>query len=341
MSLHKGTIAFIETACKDQIKEVQAISGSGSPRLYHRIILNGNKTVILTQNPFIAENETFFYIQNLWSQNGINVPSLLAIDPTRKMYLQEDIGNLSLLQLLNQKGLTEEVQQYYIQSLQQLSALQLNLSQKTDFTNCYDFQKFDFTVVQNDLFYAKNYFWDYLNLPYQKGKFIEAINSLSMAITDLPSHFFLYRDFQARNLMIHNEKVYFIDFQGGMRGFIGYDVVSLLHQAKANLSVEVKQKLKEIYFERFLEKGILDRSQLEKGYYLALILRTFQLLGAYGLRGLVEKKQHFIESIFIHLENLKLLLNQGVFSDFPYLEQVCHQLFLEDLSSIINEKIKS
>lgn len=336
MKLSNPEIAFVENFLHKKVEEVQLIANSGSSRKYYRLFTEGKKTYILTGNSFTEENASFFYFHDVFEQNGVFVPKLLAVSPQEGFYLQADLGDENLLHVLQREGYTSSVYALYEKSLKQLAHLQISTKDKIDYSRCYDFQKFDQKVVQNDLFYFKDYFLERLQISYRKANLIEEIHQLAEAISTLPDWYFLYRDFQSRNILIQDNEPYFIDFQGGMKGFLGYDLVSLLYQAKANLPEDWRESLKDFYFGIFEKQERLSRESLEESFRLSLILRFFQLLGAYGLRGLVERKPHFLESILLHLEQIPILLDRNYLDDFPYL-----QFLIQTISEPeIFEKIK-
>lgn len=329
-------IAFVKDYVQKDISKVEFIKGSGSNRKYYRLFFQDAASMILTDNNFSKENQSFFYLTHLFAKDKFFVPKILAIDESQIYYLQEDLGAISLFDKLQKEGFTEIVFSLYQKSLEALADLQIRLSKQIDYSMLYDFQQFDEKVVFNDLFYFKNFFLDRLDIAYQKAELIESFQSIAKAVTGLPKGFFLYRDFQSRNIMIHEGHTYFIDYQGGMRGFIGYDVVSLLYQAKAQLPSMWQEKLKDIYFEAFLSNNVLTDRELTKGFELGMILRFFQVFGTYGLRGLLERKAHFLDSILFNIKNLELLLERGLLKDYTYLEKIAVEL----TSPITEQKIK-
>lgn len=314
-------IFFIEDIIKSKISKIDAIHNSGSNRQYFRVFSNEN-SFIFTNSLNIEENNSFFYFSKSLYANDFLVPKLLAIHENQKWYLQEDIGNMALLDFVLENNYNINSYNFYEKSLKELARLQLFSKTNIDFNQCYDFKTFDEKVVLNDLFYFKNYFLDKLDIPYKKSQLINEFQSITVEIKSINSDYFLYRDFQGRNIYIHNDKPYFIDFQGGMQGFIGYDLVSLLWQAKANLPMEWKEKLKNYYFDFFINTNEMTLQELQHQYDLALVLRFYQLLGAYGLRGLVEKKKHFLESILHHLGNLEYLIKNNLLKKHPELHRI-------------------
>ena len=165
-------------------------------------------------------------------------------------------------------------------------------------------------AVITDLLYYKYYFLDTLQYPYDKQALIDEFELLSDQLSDSHFNYFLFRDFQSRNIIVKNDEVFFIDFQGGMKGGMPYDVASLLWQAKAELSNEWKERLLNDYIkeaEQVLSETI-DATLFKKQYHGFVLLRLLQVLGAYGFRGLFERKAHFLTSIPLGLRNLKSFL---------------------------------
>lgn len=315
-------VEFAESVLENEyILRYESINNSGSNRQYYRIFTE-TKSYILTENDFIAENQSFVYFANLFKSQQIYVPNLIGVNQDYSAYLQEDIGDSSLLEVLIKDGFNDLTLQLYQQSLSELAHLQISTKGQIDYKNCFDFNIFDEKVVMNDLFYFKDFFVERLKIPYCKKQLITEFFQIAGTIKTFDNRYFLYRDFQARNIFIRNIQPYFIDFQGGMQGFIGYDLVSLIWQAKANLPDDWKNQLKKHYAQKFIEKNLITKNQFDIQYNTSLILRFYQILGAYGLRGLVEKKQHFMESILLHLKNLDFLLNQNSLSPYPEMERL-------------------
>ena len=326
--ISQEAIFFIEEAIKSKISKIDAIHNSGSNRQYFRIY-SEKKTYIFTNSLNTQENKSFFYFSKNFYANDFLVPKVLAIHENKEWYLQEDIGNKALLDYVLENNYSDVAFDFYEKSLKELAKLQIFSKNKIDFEKCYDFKIFDEKVVWNDLFYFKNYFLDKLDIAYKKSTLIDEFQLIANKIKSFKMDYFLYRDFQARNIYIYNKKPYFIDFQGGMQGFIGYDLVSLLWQAKANLPNEWKEKLKNYYFDFFINANEMTLLELQKQYDLALVLRFYQLLGAYGLRGLVEKKSHFLESILYHLKNLEYLIKNNLVIEYPELHRIT-KFFVSD-----------
>ena len=337
--LPKEAILFIEEAIKSQITSIDAIHNSGSNRQYYRIF-SKNASFIFTDSKNTAENQSFFYFSKIFKTNDFLVPNLIAVHQNQEYYLQEDIGNQSLLDDLLNNNYHINTFNFYQKSIENLAQLQLFSKENIDFNQCYDFKVFDEKVVWNDLFYFKNYFLDKIDIPYKKSCLIDDFQKITTKINHFKKDYFLYRDFQARNIYIHQNEPYFIDFQGGMQGFLGYDLVSLLWQAKANLPLAWKEELKDSYFNIFSKVNEIEKDELQNQYETSLVLRFYQLLGAYGLIGLVEKKSHFIESILHHLENLDYLLQNNLLVEYPELERVTQFFVSKEGKNLIKNIVK-
>jgi len=209
-------------------------SGSGSNRSYFRLEKD-NKTYVVTYNSDLRENEAFFYLHDYFALRNIPLPKLFYISNDRTIYIQQDLGDLNLLQMLKSKGLTEEVQKMYFVSLSELAKMQTSARQ-LNYSKCYPRASFDDQSILWDLNYFKYYFLKVSGLQFDEQKLENDMQYLaqdfSVKETD---NAFMFRDFQARNIQIYENRPWFIDFQGGRRGPIAYDLASLLYQASANL----------------------------------------------------------------------------------------------------------
>ena len=288
---------------------IQKIPQSGGDRMYFRIILE-NQSWIATYNLNSKENQTFIYFAHHFYEKGMPVPKVLAVNEQQTVYLQEDFGSVSLLDVLEKEGKTEAVFLLFQKSLTALAKLQIKGAKGLDYNRCITSKYFGKHSILTDLLYYKYYFLDTLQHPYDKQALIDEFEIVSDQLA--VSHYdnFMFRDFQSRNIMVKNGEVFFIDFQGGMQGGLPYDVASLLWQAKAELSNEWKEKLLNHYISelQILLPTPLNVADFKKQYHGFVLLRLLQVLGAYGFRGLFERKAHFLTSIPLGLENLKNFL---------------------------------
>lgn len=285
---------------------------SGSERRYFRL-QGPQDSVIGTYGNNLKENEAFFYFSDHFKKKGLAVPEIFAISEDRQFYLQEDFGDASLLHHLESKGFTEEVYQLFAKTTAALAELQVKGDEGLNYNKCLTNKEFGKQAILADLLYFKYYFLDALRRPYDKQKLIDDFEALSNYLTRTEYQYFLFRDFQSRNIMVSEDRqVHFIDYQGGMKGAPQYDLASLLWQARANLSADWKLRLLEEYMDAF-EKTIdskIDRKLFKSQYNGYVLIRLLQVLGAYGFRGLFERKAQFLTSIPLALRNLKEFLSQ-------------------------------
>jgi aminoglycoside/choline kinase family phosphotransferase len=290
--------------------QINKIPQSGGDRMYFRI-MQGAQSWIATYNLNIKENETFIYFAEHFHAKALPVPKVLAINKDKSIYIQADLGNVSLLEVLEKEGKTDHVFSLFQKSLKALAKLQVHGGQGLDYNHCLTSKEFGKHSILTDLLYYKYYFLDTLQYPYDKQALIDEFELLSDKLASKDLNHFLFRDFQSRNIIVNNDEVYFIDFQGGMQGGLSYDVASLLWQAKAELSNEWKEKLVDYYISEVqqLLPTPMDAVKFKEQYNGFVLLRLLQVLGAYGFRGLFERKAHFLTSIPLGLKNLKNFLS--------------------------------
>ena len=288
---------------------MEKIPQSGSNRIYFRLSA-GDRSFIATYNENVRENRTFIHFARHFREQGCPVPEIYAINESYTIYLQEDFGDISLLNELESQGHHSPVYELFRQSLQELALLQIRGDEGLDYSWSITSREFGKQAILSDLLYFKYYFLDTLEIPYDKEKLIDDFDALSTYLTHVDHKYFMFRDFQSRNVMVKGGRVHFIDFQGGMKGALQYDVASMLWQAKAELSDEWKDKLLDYYIdcvETILQKKV-DRSRFVSQYNGYVLIRLLQVLGAYGFRGLFERKAHFLTSIPLALRNFKWFL---------------------------------
>ncbi|MEP7278912.1 MAG: RNase adapter RapZ [Bacteroidota bacterium] len=293
---------------KEPVVRVEKIPQSGSDRIYFRINTTG-PSYIATYGNNTRENETFIYFSNHFREAGCPVPEIYCVNEANTLYLQEDFGDVSLLNKLEEHGFSDYVYGLFRQSLQQLARLQIKGGQGIDYNYCLTAKEFGKQAILSDLLYFKYYFLDTLRYAYDKQALLDDFEALSNYLTHAENKHFMFRDFQSRNVMIKDDKVHFIDYQGGMRGALQYDVASLLWQARAELPEEWKNSLLEYYID---EANTLLETPADKTIFIAqyngyVLIRLLQVMGAYGFRGLFERKAQFLTSIPLALRNLKTL----------------------------------
>jgi aminoglycoside/choline kinase family phosphotransferase len=305
---------------------IDVLPQSGSERRYFRLYDSNGSSVMGTYGANIQENETFFYFSDFFFEKNLCVPEIYAVSKDKKFYLQQDFGDTSLLNKLESLGYTGEVYDLFKTSLSALAGLQVKGDAGLNYNLCLTSKEFGRQAIMADLLYFKYYFLDALRKPYDKQKLIKDFEALSNYLTHTEYKYFMFRDFQSRNILIKaDSSVGFIDYQGGMKGAPQYDVASMLWQAKASLTDEWKDNLLNDYMDAF-EQMIqlpLDRTVFKSQYNGYVLIRLLQVLGAYGFRGLFERKAHFLTSIPLALENLKSFLqNQSIGITVPQFRKV-------------------
>lgn len=296
---------YCATALSEPITQFDILPLSGSDRRYFRVHTAG-KTYIACYGKNIKENKTFLYFTKHFRRHGAPLPGIFHVNGEQNIYIQEDLGSISLLDVLESEGYTPHVYSLFQKSLRVLAQMQVKGGADVDYSQCLTAKEFGKQAILSDLLYFKYYFLDALGIPYDKQQLIEDFEALSNYLSHTEFKFFMFRDFQSRNIMIRNDEVFFIDYQGGMRGALQYDAASLLWQAKAELSDEWKNNLLDDYIS-YLDEVLphpADRTVFISQYNGFVLIRLLQVLGAYGFRGLFERKAHFLTSIPLALKNL-------------------------------------
>ncbi len=293
--------------------QVNRLQTSGSNREYFRMSDN-QETVIGAYHPNAQENRAFITFTHHFMKHGLPVPEIIMEDLEQGVYLLEDLGDLTLFDLVlnskNLEGFDNNLLGLYQQVIDKLIIFQLIAGKDLDYSVCYPSPVFDRQSITWDLNYFKYNFLKLAGTAFDE-KLLEAdFQALISFLLEENKDFFIYRDFQARNIMIRNEKPHFIDYQGGRKGPLQYDLASLLFQVKADIPFEIREQLLDYYLDQAGKIIPLDNNRFKKYYYGFVLLRMLQVMGAYGLRGLFERKPHFINSIPYAVNNFNWLLNQ-------------------------------
>lgn len=283
---------------------------SGSYRKYFRI-QSANHQAIGVYNSDKSENKAFITFTKHFLTQKLNVPHLYAENLKDNVYLLQDLGDENLFSFLpdnkTDDKFSEKTIEFYKTALNELIKFQIKASSKLDYSVCYPRNSFDRQSMMWDLHYFKYYFLKLTQTPFNEQRLEDDFNSFADFLLEANNEFFMYRDFQSRNIMIKNGKLYFIDYQGGRKGALQYDVASLLYDAKANVPQNVRELLLEFYLSNLPEAIEVSTNDFLKYYYGFVLIRIMQALGAYGFRGIYEKKAHFLKSIPYALNNIKYL----------------------------------
>lgn len=330
---------FFENYTGKQPSELITLAQSGSARV--NFIAKTDKKFIITYNENIAENESFLYYSDLFSDLKLNTPKIFAVSDDRKMYIQEFLGDNTLSEIISKEGLSEYVKYLVKQTLQKLYQLQISTQNKIDFTKTFEYESYDELPVMHDLYYFKNFVADVLELKYHKSTLLKEFKKIVALIESLEPKGLMIRDFQARNIMVNDQKeVSFIDYQSAMKGPLMYDVISFLFQAKANFPEDFKNEMLNLYTNQFANQEIKDK--LNFSVKPIQLMRFLQVLGAYGFRGLIQRKPHFISSIEKGIENITAFAqNWENMNDYPELEKMINQLNTDKTELKIKEILNS
>lgn len=319
---------------------IEPLPGAGSNRKYFR--LKGKESLIGVYGTSTEENRAFIYMARHFSQKGLPVPRILAEAADQSAYLQDDLGDISLFQLIKQGresgNFSDEETNILKQTIRLLPQIQFEGSKDMDFSYCYPLATFNHRSVLWDLNYFKYCFLKATGLEFQENLLEDDFERMADTLLQIEPQVFMYRDFQSRNIMIREEKPYFIDFQGGRKGPFYYDVASFLWQAKANYPDSLRQELLDEYLDALRPYHAIDKEQFLTTLRHFVLFRTLQVLGAYGFRGYFEKKAHFIQSVPYAIENLRQLLETD-FPEYPYLCLMLRKLTeLPQFASIRNRR---
>lgn len=277
-------------------EEISMLPPSGSYRSYCRFKA-GDKSALGAWNADARENEAFLSFTTSFYNQGIQVPEIYLVNEIEGVYLLEDLGNTMLFDCVNNHIFDDILRTLYKKSLLGLIDLQLKGKSCIDYTKCYPRSAFDLDSMMWDLNYFKYYFLKLVRIPFDEQALEYDFRRFTDYLLKEDSDYFLFRDFQTANIMIMDETPYFIDYQGGRRGALQYDPASLLFDAKAKLPKEVRKELIDYYLEELSKKTEVNKKEFLDYYQGFVLIRLMQAMGAFGFRGIVEKKPGFMESI--------------------------------------------
>ncbi|HBI81313.1 MAG TPA: phosphotransferase [Bacteroidales bacterium] len=309
---------------------------SGSARVYYRIT-SDYLTCIGTYNGDVRENETFIYLAKHLSQRNIPVPQILGVSECKKYYLQTDLGSLSLYDIItNPDADAFETEKLLVKVVSDLAKFNMFGFEGINELMLYPIPRFDIKSVMWDLYYFKYCFIKPLGVTFNEAELEKVFDYLSAIVLGGDNRFLQFRDFQSRNVMVTPQGLYYIDFQSARIGSGLYDLASLLYQAKANFSNALRNKLLQLYIDELETNRTAGKANILSLFPYMAIFRILQTLGAYGFRGLMERKAHFIQSIPIAMQNLGNLLESVSDNNLYYLNQL--QLELSQLFKVENDE---
>lgn len=347
-NIKQDIIRLFEHWSGDKLVSTTLIPPSGSYRQYIRIV-GEKQTVMGVYNADKKENNAFITYSRHFKAKGLPVPEILAVDESRGIYLQDDFGDLMLFDYIQ----AEREGDYFPESLililkktiKELVKFQIEGGDGLDYTVAYPRAAFDKQSMMWDLNYFKYYFLKLAQIPFDEQLLEDDYLNFTDFLLKAPSDYFLYRDFQSRNVMLKDGEPKFIDYQGGRKGALPYDLASLLYDAKADFPEALREELLSYYLDELSHYEQVDVESFKSYYYAFVLIRMMQAMGAFGFRGFYEKKEHFLQSIPYALRDLKEILPHLGFLNqykelFSALEKVTESEFLRGVGIQKEEKLR-
>ncbi len=313
-------------------RSIAALAGDDSASARRIYRLSGDAlSSIGVVNDDLAENRAFLSFSKHFREAGLPVPQIYAEDSLKGAYLEEDLGDQTLLGLLqaSRRGskIGESALQVYRRAVAILPRFQITAGRGVDIRVCWPRAEFDRQSILWDLNYFKYYFLRLGGFLFDEQRLEEDFARFASHLLEADRSYFLYRDFQSRNIMVRSGDPWFIDYQGGRRGALQYDVASLLYDAKADLPEPARKDLLEAYLRHARKIGRVSREKFLRHYPGYVYVRIFQALGTYGLRGFFERKPLFLQSIPYAMRNIEVLLRERGFPvEAPELVRVLKML---------------
>ena len=298
--------------------EVVPVAGDGSSRRYVRLRDAKGRSAIGAYGPDREENRAFLSFSRTFRSLELPVPEVYAADEPAGVWLLEDLGDETLFDMLlaarreDPTDIPQAVNHTYRRVLETLPRFQVAGGHAIDFEVAYPRAAFDRQSILWDLNYFKYHFLKLAHVPFSEARLEEDFDRLAAHLAEADTGFFLYRDFQSRNIMVRNGEPWFIDYQGGRRGALQYDVASLLYDAKADLPPALRRELLETYLDALAVHADVSRERFLEYYPGYLLVRVLQALGAYGYRGFFERKPRFLQSVPLAAHNIREVLAEGL-----------------------------
>jgi len=293
----------------EQILPLQGELG-GSGRSIVRLTGGGHSAIGIIYS-VQEENIAFLEFSRHFLQCGLPVPEIYEVNLNNDAYIEEDLGDMTLFQLLGRDRIGDAIAPQAVEAYRRVVAMlprfQIEAGRDLNYSVCYPRASFDRQSIAWDLNYFKYYFLRLANISFNEQAMEDDFNRLTEFLLSANHEYFLYRDFQSRNIMLRDGQPFFLDYQGGRKGALQYDIASLLFDGKADLPPKLRQELLDCYLD-CLEGFIpVDRELFMEHYYAYVYVRILQALGAYGFRGFYERKAHFLQSVPYALKSLRWL----------------------------------
>lgn len=308
----------LSTDIFDKTPVISSLSGGGSPRRYYRLQTD-SESLIGVVSEDTEENGRYFNVSGFLTTAGINAPQIVAVSPDKNCYLLEDLGDNMLFDVLKrEENLKITLSQQSLKELVRIQTLP-----KVVWAGKVGYKPFSKRLVAWDLNYFKYDFLKPASIEFDEELLEDDFERLSNELMGKEVTIgLMYRDFQSRNIMVKDGNLWFIDFQGAREGPVAYDAVSFIWQAKAPFTFEERERLTKYYAEIFSKAAGVDENRIMDQMEVMEVFRTLQVLGAYGFRGIIQKKPHFLESIPFAISNLKYLKECGRLRNYPEIERI-------------------
>jgi aminoglycoside/choline kinase family phosphotransferase len=296
------------------VEQVTPLQGqlSGSGRNIIRLSGGGSRAIGVVYG-VREENVAFVEFSRHFRRHGLPVPEIYGEDLDKNAYLEEDLGDTTLFEFLSDHRSGDQIAPEVVEAYRKVVAIlprfQIEAGKDLNYKVCYPRASFDRQSIAWDLNYFKYYFLRLAGIPFSEQALEVDFNRLTKFLLSAGRDYFLYRDYQSRNVMLRDGQPYFVDYQGGRKGALQYDIASLLFDAKADLPPELRHQLLDHYLDTVSGYIQIDRENFVQYYYAFVYVRIMQALGAYGFRGFYERKAHFLLSVPYALKNLRWLLH--------------------------------
>ncbi len=311
---------------------LEALPLSGSARRYYRIS-DGGSTYIGVYNAALEENDLFIRFSRHFKAYGLRVPCILEVAEDGLTYLQEDLGRKTLLDVVQEQcrdgKWSEACMGLYRQALSEL--LRFQFVPGMDYSSCVPRPVFDRRSIQWDLNYFKYCFLRLYGAAFSEDALEDDFSALLDQVCAVPARTFMFRDFQSRNIMVKEDGVWFIDYQGGRQGALHYDVASLLYDAIVAMPDAQREELLDYYIRELQAYAPVGQEEFRRDYHRFVLIRLLQALGAFGLRGLYERKPHFLDSIAPGVQSVHHLFESGKLgTDYPEIRRIIRNISLSE-----------
>ncbi len=325
MGAEGRVVRLFERSRGHEPERVEPLTPDGSARRYFRLFDPSGGTLVGAYGPDGDENRAFLSFSRTFTELDLPVPRIHAEHTEAGTWLEDDLGDTTLFDLLSEarresSGFPAQAAAVYGRVLEWLPRFQVEGGRAVDFSVAYPRAAFDRQSIRWDLNYFKYHFLKLAHVPFHEARLERDFARLAGFLLEADRRHFLYRDFQSRNVMVRDEEPWFIDYQGGRRGALQYDVASLLWDAKANLPDPLREELLDVYLDALENHLEVDREDFRVRYPGFVLVRIMQAMGAYGYRGFFERKPRFLQSVPYAARNIRTLLERGLPIRLPEIE---------------------